>query len=325
MTSEMIRKVDHYIVFDLEWNQCPFGKAQENKKIPFEIIEIGAVKLDKEKKVVDKFHSTIRPMVYKKLHFRTKEIIGMDIKALEKGEFFYKVIKKLLTWCGPNPGFATWGATDLIELQRNMKYYGLLDLLEGPIHFFDVQKLFSLQYGDGKTRKALEYAIDQLTIKKDRDFHRALSDAHYTADVLGQIEDEVIIGNYSIDVYQNPKSKEEEILAVFDRYSKYISREFGSKEDAMKDGSVVATKCFKCGKTLRKKVRWFASGSKNYHSALYCPIHGHLKGKIRMKKTEEGNFYVVKTLKLSDENEVAKIHQKRDFLKKKRQEKRREA
>lgn len=37
-----------YIVFDLEWNQCPYGKGQENERIPFEIIEIGAVKLNSE-------------------------------------------------------------------------------------------------------------------------------------------------------------------------------------------------------------------------------------------------------------------------------------
>ena len=30
----------NYIVFDLEWNQCPYGKGQENERIPFEIIEI---------------------------------------------------------------------------------------------------------------------------------------------------------------------------------------------------------------------------------------------------------------------------------------------
>ena len=36
----------NYIVFDLEWNQCPGGKEKENKKLPFEIIQIGAVKLD---------------------------------------------------------------------------------------------------------------------------------------------------------------------------------------------------------------------------------------------------------------------------------------
>ena len=30
----------NYIVFDLEWNQCPYGKDQENERIPFEILEM---------------------------------------------------------------------------------------------------------------------------------------------------------------------------------------------------------------------------------------------------------------------------------------------
>ena len=40
------KKEMNYIVFDLEWNQCPYGKDRENKRLPFEIIEFGAVKLD---------------------------------------------------------------------------------------------------------------------------------------------------------------------------------------------------------------------------------------------------------------------------------------
>ena len=38
----------NYIVFDLEWNQCPYGKERENRRLPFEILEIGAVKLDEK-------------------------------------------------------------------------------------------------------------------------------------------------------------------------------------------------------------------------------------------------------------------------------------
>lgn len=43
----------NYIVFDLEWNQCPDGKEKEIKDMPFEIIEIGAVKLDSQRRVID--------------------------------------------------------------------------------------------------------------------------------------------------------------------------------------------------------------------------------------------------------------------------------
>ena len=62
----------NYIVLDLEWNQCPTGKENENELIPFEIIEIGAVKLNENLKEIDRFREVVRPQVYKKLHFKTK-------------------------------------------------------------------------------------------------------------------------------------------------------------------------------------------------------------------------------------------------------------
>lgn len=46
----------NYIVFDLEWNQSPGGKRWSNSRLPFEIIEIGAVKLNEKKEIVDSFH-----------------------------------------------------------------------------------------------------------------------------------------------------------------------------------------------------------------------------------------------------------------------------
>ena len=39
-----------YIVLDLEWNQSARGKSFEKKEIPFEIIQIGAVKLDEKER-----------------------------------------------------------------------------------------------------------------------------------------------------------------------------------------------------------------------------------------------------------------------------------
>ena len=57
-----------YVIFDLEWNQCPYGKGKENPKLPFEIIEIGAVKMDGERNVVGTFHRIVKPVVYQHLH-----------------------------------------------------------------------------------------------------------------------------------------------------------------------------------------------------------------------------------------------------------------
>ena len=73
----------NYIVFDLEWNQCPYGKNREVRELPFEIIEIGAVKLDADRNYVDSYERIVRPSVYKTLNYRTREIVHMDAGTLK--------------------------------------------------------------------------------------------------------------------------------------------------------------------------------------------------------------------------------------------------
>mgnify|MGYP005783620823 CR=1 FL=1 len=313
----------NYIVFDLEWNQCPYGKEQENERIPFEIVEIGAVKLNEERQVTDQFQILIQPRVYKKLHRRTQEIIRLNMKELEAGKPFYKAIREFLGWCGEDFRFCTWGNSDLIELQRNMRYYGVLQLLKGPIVFCDVQKLFSLDKEDGESRKSLEHAVDAMGLKKQKDFHRALSDAWYTAQVFAGIDRELSDTFTSIDCFQNPREKKDEIHVIYPGYEKYISREFDSREEMMEDREITASRCFLCDKNVRKKIRWFASGGKNYYCLARCPRHGWLKGKLRTRKAEDGKYYAVKTMKLVEEEEAQTIRDRKEEIKKKRREKRR--
>lgn len=314
----------NYIVFDLEWNQCPYGKERENKRLPFEIIEIGAVKLDEERNVIDTFQELIRPSVYHRMHFHTKEILQIDMDMLESGLPFSKGIRKFLKWCTEDVMFCTWGPMDLVELQRNMKYYRLTHLLPGPLRYYDVQKLFGLAFEGARTSRSLESAIDYLELGKEGAFHRALSDAEYTAEIFARLPMDIVGSHYSIDSYQNPKTRGEEIHTVFDNYSKYISREFPTKEAAMKDREVVSTRCFYCGKTARKKIRWFSINPKTHLCLAFCPDHGWLRGKARLKKTDEGNYYVVKTIKDISEEEAAEVRERRDLLRKKRRAKRRQ-
>ena len=50
----------NYIVFDLEWNQSPEGKDSSVEGFPFEIIEIGAVKVE-DGKITDRFSTFVNP------------------------------------------------------------------------------------------------------------------------------------------------------------------------------------------------------------------------------------------------------------------------
>ncbi len=298
-----------YIILDLEWNQSSTGEEEVTKVLPFEIVEIGAVKLNSRREMIGEFSELVKPQVYHEMHQITKRLIHLQIEQLEKGHPFPEVVEKFFAWCGEDYIFCTWGPLDLTELQRNLRYYGKKPLADGPFPFLDVQKLFSIGYEDKKSRRTLEYAIDYLKVEKDIPFHRAFSDAYYTAKVLALL-DKKVLKNYSYDVFHIPVDRKSEVHVQFDSYVKYISRGFADKAQAMEDRVVNETKCYLCRRNLRKKIRWFTSNGKHYYSLSYCDRHGYMKSKIRLRKSEGKMVYVVKTEKFITEEEVESIREK---------------
>lgn len=308
------------IVFDLEWNQCPDGKAHEIPQMPFEIVEIGAVRLDDRKEIIDTFRALVRPSVYEAIHPRTAEVIHLTMEELQRdGVPFPEAADAFLAWCGDDPRFCTWGTLDLMELQRNLKWYHMLNRMEGPLAYDDVQKLFALYEGKPKERKSLQDAVETLHFPEDEAFHSALDDAMYTAKILQIIPDSLIFRYYSIDSYQNPQSVEEEIRVHYDTYDKFVSREFASKDEAMEDAEVTAVRCFICHRNVRRLVHWFSNGGRNYLAVGKCPEHGLVKSKVRMHKTENGRFYVIKTTKMIREEDADRIIYMQAHLRHRRQ------
>jgi hypothetical protein len=126
----------------------------------------------------------------------------------------------------------------------------------------------------------------------------------------------------SYDVFIAPRTEKDEIEVNFKTYSKYISREFSDKTKAIEDKKVNSMKCYKCGRPASVKIGWFSVNGRNYFCVGSCKKHGYLKGKIRMKKTDDGNFYVVKTVKLVPKEVAQEIAKKQDKLRLQRLEKR---
>ena len=303
----------NYIIFDLEWNQSPRGREDSVADFPFEIIEIGAVKLDENFQMVDEFHRLIRPQVYGQMHHMISEVTHMNMEELKaRGMDFPEAARQFLCWCGEEPVYGTWGSMDLTELQRNMVYHGMEIPFASPLLFYDVQKLYSLTFSDGKTREALDEAVKLLNIRMDAPFHRALGDAVYTGKVMACLDMKAVGDYVSVDYYRIPRCPEEEIVLNFPDYSKFVSRGFASKEEAMKDKRVTDMVCYKCRRMLRKKIRWFSYGQRFYLCLAACPEHGLMKGKIRMKKAEDGSIFVVKTQKLVGEEGAEFVARKKE-------------
>lgn len=310
-----------YVVVDFEWNQSPYGKNASNKHLPFEIIEIGAVKLDEKGQEIDRFNEVIKPKVYRKMHHVTRSLTGITEKDLNRGRTFPKALVDFMCWCGDDFMFCTWGNLDLLELQRNMKFYHLEDLLVGPIRYYNVQKLFRILYDNENNAASLEYAVDFLRIRRKGNFHRAINDAEYTAEIFALMDKKKVEKWYTVDYYQNPKTRKEELKLVYETYFKYVSKEFASKEAAMADREVRTTRCYKCGRPALKRIRWFSGKSRCYYCLAECGEHGYIRGKIRLKKTDEDKFYVVKTLRQIDEEGAKRIVAMKEEVRQKRQEK----
>lgn len=307
-----------YIIFDLEWNQSPYGKDSNVSDCPFEIIEIGAVKWDAEGNLIGEFHRLIRPQIYSKMHYIISEVTHMDMHELNVcGESFVTAAAAFFEWCGEDAVYCTWGSQDLTELQRNMVFYAMENHLPKPLFYYDVQKLYGLLYEGGR-RLSLDTAVENLNLLEDRPFHRALDDAYYTGQVLKQLDKKRIMPYVSIDYYRLPEKKEEHIHLIFPDYSKEVSRAFHTKEEAMTDKGMLEMKCYACSRVLRKKIRWFAANQRIWYSLAVCPEHGWLKGKIRLKKAEGAQVFAVKTLKLTDEEGAQGIRNRKALVNEKR-------
>ena len=77
----------------MEWNQ-PFSKdvtkTRNGIRLVGEIIQIGAVKLDQNQKIIDTFEVKISPKIYTVMQHMVKQITGLTEKLLESGVTFRK-------------------------------------------------------------------------------------------------------------------------------------------------------------------------------------------------------------------------------------------
>ncbi|MCR5792970.1 MAG: exonuclease domain-containing protein [Lachnospiraceae bacterium] len=315
----------NYIVLDLEWNQ-PLDVSQRVSNLPVEIIEIGAVKLDSDKNRIDEFSRLIKPIVYKELNPNIRQVTHFCEEDLERGDDFETVIADFIVWCGDDFTIGTWGTSDLIELHRNLEYHKNKYLGPGNYKYYDIQKLFSLDTEGKKNPRTLEMAVDYYKIEKKDDFHRALYDARYTAEVFKRLRPEIVETYYSLDLFYNPQKRSDEIFIDYKTYTKFVSKEYRTKKEIFRRKKIREVRCPECEKRTTKIFGWFGTGNgKNYTAVFQCSKHGKIKSKIRINKTYHNeNVYATKIVKFIDEEEA--LHIKEKYLKiKERTEKKKES
>ena len=227
-----------YIVFDLEFNQGfdrKLNKTVSNEKCPFEIIQIGAVKLDSNLNIIDTFNTFIKPNIYKEIHPFIKKMTNITNEDVKDAPSFTKAFDIFMEFMQDSHNIlCVWGSGDLKELYRNIKYYDL-STQDLSNTYINVQHHASI-YFNNPTGKSigLQNAITLLQLNQDKSYHNALNDAYYTSLVFKNIfDDNMEIKKYNFDGDQKnklPAKRKVNYDNIFNEFRKILNRELNKEE-----------------------------------------------------------------------------------------------
>lgn len=227
-----------YIVFDLEFNQGfdrKLNKTVSDEKCPFEIIQIGAVKLNSNLEIIDTFNTFVKPSIYREIHPFIKKMTNISNEDVKDAPYFsdaFEMFKSFMS--GDNNILCVWGNGDLKELYRNIKYYNLsTDNLSST--YINVQHHASI-YFNNPTGKSigLQNAITLLELNQDKSYHNALNDAYYTSLVFKKIfSDEIETKNYNFagdDKKKSTTKRKVNYDNIFGEFKKILNRDLNKEE-----------------------------------------------------------------------------------------------
>lgn len=295
----------NYIVVDLEWNQAMSSKSSVFNKLPIklrgEIIEIGAVKLDENMQPADEFTIDVKPVYFRRMHYKVKKLTGFDKERLALGHGFKDAFETFRTWCGPDPVFITWGCDDRGIMEQNIIIHDLdWDWIQGWIN---LQLIYNMQTGGDKNQKSLATAMEHFGIEQTRVAHDALGDAYNTALVCTKLDMPTGLAAYdevSRNLFSPGKSSDETTSSSPEPIEHLVFPGYQSKADAFADAELSRLNCPHCGGDTDSQ-RWINQGDQRYMNLFACPDCGTFLVRFKFRKHEDGLWAVNRLIYEADD------------------------
>lgn len=297
----------NYIVVDLEWNQAMSSKSSVFNKLPIklrgEIIEIGAVKLTDEMMPADEFTIDIKPIYFKRMHYKVKKLTGFDKERLALGHSFPDAFEQFKQWCGDDVTFLTWGCDDKGIMEQNIIIHDLdWDWISAWIN---LQPIYNMQTDGDKNQKSLATAMEHFGIEQTRVAHDALGDAYNTALVCSKLDMELGLTQYdeASRMLGTGKKREKgngQNNDVGDAIEHIVFPGYTSKADAFADQQLICAPCPKCSGELDAH-RWINQGDQRYMNILSCPDCGNYLVRLKFRKHEDNTWAVNRLIYEADD------------------------
>lgn len=286
------------IVLDLEWNQPLNPDSPLAIKLcttlPFEIIQIGAVKLE----TGEQFKATCCLQQYKILSPRISKLTGITRQDVKHGETFQQAMDRFFRFCGEDPILLTWGFNDIPILRQNLQFYGLDTSITD--RSYNLQIMFNQQHDPGNLVRGLSYAVDFFQLSVEESYHDGLNDAAYTAEVAKHLDIPRGIAEYP-DYLKYFEGDGDQAFLDCLRYGNYTR--FESFEDMLADPRIAETKCPYCGAITQATEPIFPESGRMVWTSK-CPQHGEYLLRVSFKRNRDDSMRANKVVYPMDE-----IHQ----------------
>lgn len=283
----------NYVVVDLEWNQAMSSKSSVFNKLPIklrgEIIEIGAVKLTEDMQPAEEFTVDVKPVYFKRMHYKVKKLTGFDKERLALGLSFRDAFEKFRQWCGDDVTFLTWGCDDRGIMEQNIIIHDLdWDWIAGWIN---LQLIYNMQTDGDKNQKSLATAMEHFEIEQTRVAHDALGDAYNTALICSKLNMEEGLAQYdtAARMLATKSRKESSDNNGPDALEHLVFPGYISKSDAFADEKLAKISCPKCCGALSAQ-RWINQGDQRYMNVFTCPECGSFLVRLKFRKQEDNTW-----------------------------------
>lgn len=286
----------YYITLDLEWNQAYAEKAlavqkRLSRRLRGEVIQIGAVKLDKNMNPCGSYQIIVKPKYFKKIHKHVSVLTGITQEQMDLGVSLPEAAEKFRKWCGKDFVFLTWGPDDIPMLKENFRVHDLpSSWLDAT---YDLQLIFNRQTDDGAKQRSLEYAMEYFEIPLTLPAHDALNDAYFTALVAAKLNVQEGIRTYN---ERRGVLLEESVIGDADAGDDgYVT--IGEMLD---DVCVKSPRCPICSGTLTQSLKCLHSKGQRYSFLYNCKKDGNMILSLKLHRNFNETWRAKRTLEIAN-------------------------
>jgi len=266
-----------------------------------EIIQIGAVKLTEDMTPGEEFQIDVKPVYFRKMHYKVKKLTGIDSERLSSACGFKEAMAKFREFCGDNCTFLTWGYDDKGIMEQNIIVHDLdWDWIAGWVN---LQLIYNMQTEGDKNQKALSTAMEHFGIEQTRVAHDALGDAYNTALVCSHLNMAEGLSRYDEAIHQlslrTHKSDSADAEEGPEPLEHLTFTGYASRGEAFSDERLGIIKCPECGESM-STARWINQGDRRYMTLAECDEHGKFLVRMKFRKTADETWSANRILYKAD-------------------------